>query len=44
MATSIDRILVLGLDGATWTVLDPMRRRGLMPNLAALLRAFIACG
>jgi predicted AlkP superfamily phosphohydrolase/phosphomutase len=34
---SIDRVLVLGLDGATWTVLDPMRRRGLMPNLDALL-------
>ena len=28
---------VLGLDGATWSVLDPMRRRGLMPNLDALL-------
>src|SRR3954465_9905620 len=32
-----DRLLILGLDGATWTVLDPMRRRGLMPNLDALL-------
>ena len=29
--------MILGLDGATWTVLDPMRRRGLMPNLDALL-------
>jgi len=29
--------MVLGLDGATWTVLDPMRKRGLMPNLDALL-------
>ena len=38
MATSIDRLVVLGLDGATWTVLDPMRRRGLMPNLDALLK------
>src|SRR5215471_12964901 len=37
MGKSIDRLLVLGLDGATWTVLDPMRRRGLMPNLEALL-------
>jgi len=37
MATPIDRVLILGLDGATWTVLDPMRRRGLMPNLDALL-------
>ena len=32
-----DRLMILGLDGATWTVLDPMRRRGLMPNLDALL-------
>jgi predicted AlkP superfamily phosphohydrolase/phosphomutase len=37
MPTSIDRLVILGLDGATWTVLDPMRRRGLMPNLDALL-------
>ncbi len=34
---TIDRLLVLGLDGATWNVLDPMRKRGLMPNLDALL-------
>jgi predicted AlkP superfamily phosphohydrolase/phosphomutase len=32
-----NRLVILGLDGATWTVLDPMRRRGLMPNLNALL-------
>jgi predicted AlkP superfamily phosphohydrolase/phosphomutase len=32
-----DRLLLLGLDGATWTTLDPMRRRGLMPCLDALL-------
>ncbi len=31
------RLLILGLDGATWTVLDPMRRLGHMPNLDALL-------
>ena len=37
MATDVERLLILGLDGATWTVLDPMRRRGLMPNLDALL-------
>jgi len=36
MLTS-ERLLLLGLDGATWTVLDPIRRRGLMPNLDALL-------
>jgi predicted AlkP superfamily phosphohydrolase/phosphomutase len=37
MISSFERILILGLDGATWTVLDPMRQRGLMPNLDALL-------
>lgn len=37
MATSVDRLLILGLDGATWTVLDPLRRRGLLPRLDALL-------
>ncbi len=38
MRNPIDRLVVLGLDGATWTVLDPMRKRGLMPNLDALLK------
>lgn len=33
----IERLVILGLDGATWTVLDAMRGRGLMPNLDALL-------
>lgn len=33
------RLLILGLDGATWNVLDPARRRGLIPNLAALFDA-----
>ena len=33
-----ERLVILGLDGATWTTLDPMRERGLMPNLEALLR------
>jgi len=37
MPTENERLLILGLDGATWTVLDPLRRRGLMPNLDALL-------
>jgi len=32
-----ERLVILGLDGATWSVLDPMRRRGVMPNLDALL-------
>lgn len=37
MTRTADRVLILGLDGATWTVLDPMRERGVMPNLSALL-------
>jgi predicted AlkP superfamily phosphohydrolase/phosphomutase len=37
MPKTVDRLLVLGLDGATWSVLDPMRQRGLMPNLDAFL-------
>jgi predicted AlkP superfamily phosphohydrolase/phosphomutase len=37
MADTSRRLLILGLDGATWTVLEPMVRRGRMPNLAALL-------
>ena len=32
-----ERLLLLGLDGGTWTVFDPLRRLGLMPNLDALL-------
>jgi predicted AlkP superfamily phosphohydrolase/phosphomutase len=31
------RLLILGLDGATWNVLDPMCANGVMPNLRALL-------
>jgi predicted AlkP superfamily phosphohydrolase/phosphomutase len=37
MSTTAPRLVILGLDGATWTVLDPLRRLGLMPNLDALL-------
>jgi predicted AlkP superfamily phosphohydrolase/phosphomutase len=37
MQNTLDRLLILGLDGATWNVLDPMCQRGLMPNLSALL-------
>ena len=37
MPKTVDRLVVLGLDGATWSVLDPMRQRGLMPNLQAFL-------
>lgn len=43
MSSHSNRVLILGLDGATWSVLDPMRRRGHMPNLDQLLRES-ACG
>ncbi len=39
MAAHLDRLLILGLDGATWNVLDPMRARGAAPNLDALLKS-----
>lgn len=32
------RVLVLGVDGADWTVLDPLCRAGRLPNLAAWQR------
>jgi predicted AlkP superfamily phosphohydrolase/phosphomutase len=35
--SSIERLLILGLDGATWTVLNAMRQRGRMPNLDRFL-------
>lgn len=31
------RVLVIGLDGATWDVLNPLTRDGKLPNLKALL-------
>lgn len=31
------RVMVIGLDGATWDVLDPLMRDGRMPNLKQLL-------
>jgi predicted AlkP superfamily phosphohydrolase/phosphomutase len=37
MPKTVERLVVLGLDGATWNVLDPMRQRRLMPNLDSLL-------
>ncbi|HXJ34259.1 MAG TPA: alkaline phosphatase family protein [Candidatus Eisenbacteria bacterium] len=31
------KVLIIGLDGATWTVLEPWARAGRMPRLAALM-------
>jgi predicted AlkP superfamily phosphohydrolase/phosphomutase len=33
---SWNRVFILGLDGATWTVLNAMIDRGVMPNMASL--------
>jgi predicted AlkP superfamily phosphohydrolase/phosphomutase len=35
---TVDRTLLIGLDGATWTVLDPYVERGIMPFLGELTR------
>ncbi len=35
---TVDRVLVIGLDGATFDVLRPLAEDGTMPNLAELLR------
>jgi len=33
----MNRVLVIGWDGADWRILDPLLERGLLPNLAALI-------
>ncbi len=35
-ATADARVVLVGIDGATWNVIDPMMRAGELPNLAAL--------
>jgi predicted AlkP superfamily phosphohydrolase/phosphomutase len=33
-----ERVLIIGLDGATWDVLDPLMGRGVMPHLQGLVQ------
>ncbi len=35
----VSRVLVIGLDGATWTLLDPLIKSGDLPNLAKLVES-----
>jgi len=36
--SDMNRVLVIGWDGADWRILDPLLGRGILPNLAALIR------
>lgn len=38
MENAKKKIVVLGLDGATWKLLDPVMKRGYMPTLASLVK------
>jgi len=33
-----DKVVIIGLDGATFTILDPLLEEGLLPNIAGLIR------
>ncbi len=35
---TVQRVLVIGLDGATWDLLKPLSELGIMPNLTELMR------
>lgn len=37
-AAPVGKILLVGLDGADWNIVDPLLRRGAMPHLARLIR------
>ena len=38
------RLLVVGIDGAEWDVVEPLVERGRMPNLARLMEEGVYCG
>ncbi len=38
------RLLVVGIDGAEWSVLTPLLDQGKLPNLARLINSGVACG
>ncbi len=37
-ATAVPRVVLIGVDGATWNVIDPLVASGEMPHLAALMQ------
>ena len=39
MADESTKTVLIGLDGATWTILDQLIAKGMMPNLDALMRS-----
>jgi hypothetical protein len=38
------RLLVVGIDGAEWSVVTPLLERGKLPNLSRLIESGAACG
>jgi len=38
------RLLLVGIDGAEWSVLAPLLEQGKLPNLAGLIESGVACG
>ena len=37
--SAVRRIVLIGLDGATWDVIDPMVKRGLLPNIQKFIKS-----
>lgn len=33
-----DKVVIIGLDGATFTILNPLLEEGLLPNIAGLIK------